>query len=104
MLQEFENISFKDGKLVDDFVLRINTLSEELRGLGEKIEESRVVKKMLRVLPKKYSQIAVSIELLLDPKKISVETLVGHLKVAEDRFEVEEVTDKAGRLLLTEED
>ena len=41
-----------------------------------------------------------------DIKKISIEELVGHLRAAEDRFEpsMEQVTDKTGRLLLTEEE
>jgi hypothetical protein len=35
---------------------------------------------------------------------LSVEELVGRLKAAEDRFEAEAITDKARRLMLTEED
>ena len=54
LLQEFENIMFKDGETVDDFALRINALAADLRTSGEAIEDTRVVKKMLRVLPKRY--------------------------------------------------
>jgi hypothetical protein len=71
---------------------------------GEAIEDTRVVKKMLRVLPQRYAQIAISIETLLDLKTLTIEELVGRLRMAEDRIEVETVTDKAGRLLLMEED
>ena len=41
-----------------------------------------------------------------DLKKLSIEELVGRLRAAEDRFEpsVEQVTEKAGKLLLTEEE
>lgn len=41
-----------------------------------------------------------------DVKTLSVEDLVGRLRAAEDRFEdkLEQVTDKAGRLLLAEEE
>ena len=59
---------------------------------------------MLRVLPKSYAQIAISIETLLDLKTMTIEELVGHLKMAEDRLGIEVVTDKMGKLLLTEED
>ncbi|XP_066384553.1 uncharacterized protein [Miscanthus floridulus] len=104
LLQEFENITFKDGEMVDDFALHINALAEELRGLGESIDDAHVVKKMLRVLPKCYAQIAVSIEILLDVKTLSIEDLVGRLKVAEDRFEVDSVTERTGRLMLSEEE
>lgn len=65
---EFENISFKDGELIDDFVLHINVLVEDLHGLEGTINDTRVVKKMLRVLLKRYSQITISIEMVLDLK------------------------------------
>lgn len=101
--QEFENIRFKEGEGVDDFGLRINSLAENMRGLGEKINETRIVKKILRVLPAAYSQVAVSIETLLDVNTLTVEDLVGRLRVAEDRLGVDAVTEKTGHLMLTEE-
>jgi hypothetical protein len=53
--KEFENISFKDDETVDDFVMRINALVTDLHTLGENVKDSRVVKKMLLVLPQCYS-------------------------------------------------
>lgn len=104
LLKDFENISFKDGETVDDFAMRINALAADLRTLGESLDDTKVVKKMLRVLPKRYTQIAISIETMLDLKAVSLEDLVGRLRLAEDRMEQESVTDKAGKLLLTEEE
>jgi len=66
LLQEFENISFKAGETVDEFALCTNALASDLRTFGVKIDDSRVVKKMLRVLPHCYIQITISIETLLD--------------------------------------
>ena len=44
--------------------------------------------------------------MFVDLKKLSVDELVGRLRAAEERFDdnVEQITDKAGRLLLVEED
>ncbi|WVZ49530.1 LOW QUALITY PROTEIN: hypothetical protein U9M48_000878 [Paspalum notatum var. saurae] len=81
LLTQFENITFKDGERVDDFAMCISGLASNLRSLGEKVEEVRVVKKILRVLPSRYHQIAVSIETLIDLKTLSVEELVGRLRV-----------------------
>jgi hypothetical protein len=103
-LKEFENITFNDSESVDDFTLCINALATDLRTSGEEIEDTRVVKKMLRVLPQRYAQIAISIETLLDLKTLTIEELVGRLRMAEDQIGIESVTNKAGRLLLTEED
>ncbi|KAF0894023.1 hypothetical protein E2562_033807 [Oryza meyeriana var. granulata] len=83
--------------------MRINGLVASLRELGEAMEESRVVKKILRVVPKKMKQVAVAIEMLMDLNTMSVEELVGRLRVAEESRDVDEETGGAGRLLLTEE-
>ena len=57
-------------------------------------------------MPPQFNQVAVSIEMFCDVKTLSVEDLVGRIQAAEDRFEdkLEQVTDKAGRLLLAEEE
>jgi hypothetical protein len=104
MLKEFENIAFHDGESVDDFAMRINALAADLRTSGEEIKDTRVAKKMLRVLPQRDAQIAISIETLLDLKTLTVKELVGRLQMAKDWVMIEYVTDKTGRLLLTEED
>lgn len=52
---QFELAAFKDGEAIDDFAMRIDSLAAELRGLGEKMEDEHVVKKMLRVVPLKYN-------------------------------------------------
>jgi hypothetical protein len=77
----------------------------ELRGLKEKMEDKRVIKKMLRVVLAKYNQIACSIEMFANLKKMSLDELVGRLRVAEERCggSIESATDGIGHLLLTKE-
>ncbi|XP_066381756.1 uncharacterized protein [Miscanthus floridulus] len=107
LLGEFESISFKAGESIDDFAIRITKLATDLKGLGEmSVDDSRVVKKFLRVVPSRYNQVAVAIEMLSDLKTLTIEELVGRLRAAEDRFEpsVEQVTEKMPKLLLTEEE
>lgn len=106
LLKEFENIEFKDGETVEGFGMRITNLVANIKSLGETLDDTRVVKKFLRVVPSRFNQVAVSIEMFCDVKTLLVEDLVGHLRAAEDRFEdkVEQITDKAGRLLLEEEE
>ncbi|KAL6614788.1 hypothetical protein ACP70R_037058 [Stipagrostis hirtigluma subsp. patula] len=78
-------------------------LVHELRELGEAMEDERAVKKMLLVVPAKFNQVAVSIEMLMDLSKVSMEELVSRLRVAEDRIGGEQEADGGPRLLLTEE-
>lgn len=103
--KEFENLSFRKGESVADFAVRIQGLVGQLREAGEKLDDGHVVKKILRVVPKKYKQVAVAIEMLMDLDKTTIEELVGQLRVAEDADadEEKEVADGMGRLLLTRE-
>jgi hypothetical protein len=92
-----------NGELIDEFVLRINSLAEKLRSLGEVVGETRIVKKILCVLSKQYNQIAVSIETLLNINTLMVEELVGRLHAAEDRLDIDTVTEKTEKLYLSED-
>ena len=106
LMEDFENIKFKEGESIEDFGMRITNLVGELRILGETVDDSRVIKKFLRVVPPRLAPIVVSIEMFLNLKEITVDELIGRLRAAEDRLneKVEQVTDKAGRLLLAEEE
>ena len=66
LLQEFENIKFKDGESVEDFGMRITNLVGNLRALGEIVEDVRVVKKFLCVVPARFTQVVVTIEMFCD--------------------------------------
>jgi hypothetical protein len=77
LLQEFENIIFKEGESVDQFAMRITNLIANLRTLGETVEDSRIIKKFLRVVPARFTPVVVSIEMFCDTKTMKVEELVG---------------------------
>ena len=98
LLKDFENVEFKDGESVEDFDMRIVNLVVTLKTLGETTDEPYVVKKILRVLPPRFGQVTVSIEMICDLKTLTVEELVGRLRVAEDQFDnqVDQITDKQG--------
>jgi hypothetical protein len=46
--------------------------------------EERAIEKLFRRIPEKYKQIARSIESLLDLSMMSIEEVIGHLKVIDD--------------------
>jgi hypothetical protein len=84
LMKAFETVTFYDSESVDEFVMRVNDIVSGLRELGEKIEDSCVVRKILRVLPRKMRHVAVSIQMLCDLNTMSVEELLGRLRVAEE--------------------
>jgi hypothetical protein len=106
LLREYENITFKEGESIDEFGMRISNLAAELKTMGETVEDSRVIKKFLRVVPSRFSPVVISIEMFCDMKKMTVEELLGQLHAAEERLDnkVEQIIDKAGHLMLAEED
>ena len=67
--------------------------------------EERAVEKFLRCMPKKYAQIVMSIETLLDFEQLSVEDVTGRLKAVQDREQASDSEPNAvrGKLLYTAE-
>ncbi|WVZ50882.1 hypothetical protein U9M48_002089 [Paspalum notatum var. saurae] len=104
LMKEFENMVFQDGKRIDDFAVRINGIIGGLHELGEEIKDGRVMCKVLCVVPKKWKQVAVSIEMLLDLDKMTIEELIGRLRVAEQADDEDAAVEaEVGCLYLTEE-
>jgi hypothetical protein len=70
------------------------------------MEEEEVVSKFLRVVPPKYTQIALSIETMLDMETLMIEDLTRRLRTVDERMELT-ATEKEkddDKLLLTEEE
>lgn len=83
-------MSFRDWETIDDFTLRLTNLASlvtSLATLGEPIDESQFIKKFLRVVPPRFSQLALSIETLVDISELSLEDVTGRLKATEDHLE-----------------
>ena len=54
--KEFEQISFHDGETLDAFGMRITSIVNNLRTLGDTVEEVKVVQKILREVPGRYDR------------------------------------------------
>lgn len=100
---EFESMNMKETDNLDDFCLKLYGLLTNIRLLGEKIEETYVVKKLLRAVPSKYLQIASKIKQFGDMETMSVEEVVGRLKAHEERLRGQS-EGSGGQLLLTQEE
>jgi hypothetical protein len=102
----FESIQFKEGESVDDFTMRLGSLVAALGTMGEEIKEQQVVQKLLRVVPKHLSLVAIAIEVTQDLSKLMLEDADGRLRAAEDCAEEDDALPPPrvyGKLLLTEE-
>ena len=78
--RELNDIRFKSGESVEDFTLRLYSLATQLATYDKKVEDEDLVTKLLCVVPAKYSQLAMSIETMLDISTLSLEDVAGRLR------------------------
>lgn len=93
----------KEMEQLDDFCMKLYGIVTNIRVLGETMEETYVVKKLLRAVPSKYMQIASTIEQFGNLEEMAVEETVEHLKAHEERL-CGQNEGKDNQFLLTKED
>ncbi|XP_074355921.1 uncharacterized protein LOC141695582 [Apium graveolens] len=97
---EFSSLIMKEMDKIEGFCMKLSEIVTNIRVLGEIMEESGVVRKILRAIPDKFHQIASNIEQFGDVKGMTVEEVVGRFKAHEERMKGRsESVD--GQLLLT---
>ncbi|XP_023730063.1 uncharacterized protein LOC111877793 [Lactuca sativa] len=97
---ELEAMSMKETQNIDDFTGKVINTVSMLRTLGDKVEESKVVKKLLRAVSSKFLQIASTLEQFGDLESMFVEKVIGRLKAYEERMKSSGESDDQ-KLLLT---
>lgn len=103
---EFDRLKMKETDTIDEFVGKLSEISSKSASLGETIEETKLVKKFLKSLPrKKYIHIVASLEQVLDLKTTTFEDIIGRLKAFEERIaEEEEEQDDQTKLMYANND
>ncbi|KAI3708606.1 hypothetical protein L2E82_37892 [Cichorium intybus] len=100
---EFEALSMKESEGVDEFAVKVSNIVSTMRTLGDTVDESYVVKKLLRGVPTKFLQIASTLEQFGDLDKMAVEEVIGRLKAHEERMKGHGDNDER-RILLTHQE
>lgn len=91
LMVDFDRLKMKDSETIDEFAGKLSEISSKSAALGTNIEESKLVKKFLKSLPRrKYIHMVASLEQVLDLNTISFEDIVGRLKAYEERVHEEE--------------
>src|SRR3954467_6980804 len=102
--REFEDLRFKDVESIEDFALRLTGVTADLELYGDPVTEHKVVQKFLRVVPRKYRQMAMAIESLIDLKTMTIEELTGRLSACEDHYDLDDAKQSTGQLMYTAEE
>ncbi|XP_074328275.1 uncharacterized protein LOC141666180 [Apium graveolens] len=97
---ECESLTMKETDNIDDFCTKLSGIATSIRVLGEVMEESNFVRKILRVVHDKFLQIAPNIEQFGDMKAMTVKELVGRLKAHEERMKGRSESADREQLLL----
>lgn len=85
-MTEFDRLKMKDTDKIDDFIRKLSEISSKSDALGETMDESKLVKKLLQSIPWKKYHIVASLEQILNLKITCFEDIIGQLKTYEERI------------------
>ncbi|XP_039128858.1 uncharacterized protein LOC120264988 [Dioscorea cayenensis subsp. rotundata] len=94
----------KENETVDEFAGKLSTISSKFSILGDTLEDSTLVKKLLDSVPDKYFPVVAGIEQFYDLDTMAFEEAVGRLKAFEERAVRlrNNASNTDGQLLLTQ--
>jgi hypothetical protein len=99
---QFEQLKMKEDEDITAYFLRVDETMNAIIGLGEEIEESVIVQKILRSLPMRFNHKISALEERSDLDSISMDELHGifiayEMKTEQENPDVKEVAFKASK-------
>ena len=79
LTSSFEEIRMEEDKTFDEFYAKLKDIVNSAFNLGESIVESKIIRKILRSLPKRFHAKITAIEEVKDIDQIPLTELVGNL-------------------------
>ena len=86
--REFEMLKMKEEETVKDYSSKLSQLVNQMRLYAVKVDDSKVVEKMLISLPEKFEAKVAAIEESSDLKKLTVSELLSKLQAQEQRISI----------------
>jgi len=92
---KFENLKMLEDESIQDYHLNILDIANSFESLGEKISDEKLVRKILRSLPKRFDMKVTAIEEARDISSLKVDELIESLQNFEITVNIK--TDKKGK-------
>jgi hypothetical protein len=86
----FEQLRMNEEENISKFFLRVDEMVNAMRGLGETIDDSLLVQKILRSLPERFNPKVSAIEEMSELKTLSLDQLLGTLTAYEMRISTDQ--------------
>ena len=83
LIHEYESFMMKDNESIGEMFGRFQKITNTLKNLGERIEQPKQVKKILRSLPRSWMPKVTAIQEAKDLDQMTVEELMGSLMTHE---------------------
>src|SRR4030066_617462 len=80
---KFEELKMKEEESIQDFHMNILDMANYFDSLGEMMSENKLVRKILRSLPKRFDMKVTAIEEAQDISNMKVDELIGSLQTFE---------------------
>jgi len=80
---KFENLRMKEDENIHEFHMNILEIANASGALGEKMSDEKLVRKILRSLPKRFAMKVTAIEESQDISNMRVDELIGSLQTFE---------------------
>ncbi|XP_014624196.1 uncharacterized protein [Glycine max] len=84
--RQYELLQMEKNESVVEYITKVQTAVNSMKGYGEKIIVQSVVEKVLRTMPPKFDHIVVAIEESKNLEELSLEELQGSLESHEQRM------------------
>ena len=80
---QFETLRMTEEKTIAEFHMQIRDIANTSFALGEKMSDEKLVRKIMRSLPKRFAMKVTAIEEAQDISKMQVDELIGSLQTFE---------------------
>jgi hypothetical protein len=77
---KFESLRMQEDETIQDYYMNVLDIANSFDSLGEKLSDEKLVRKILRSLPKRFDMKVTAIEEAQDVSNMQVEELIGSLQ------------------------